>query len=344
MHRLYCGNDVQPNSRITTNGVFSMRLFSVKTALSFIAFALLCCGLARAQAPAEAAPVFFKLAELAPGVFAAIDVEGKAGANAGFVIGDDGVLVIDSFYKPEAAQALLAEIRKRTALPLRFLVNTHYHIDHVSGNRIFADAGAQVIGQQRMHDWVQSENMKFFGSKATDADRANVQKLLAPQLGYDQTLHLWLGRRSVLLRFWPGHTGSDTVVYVPDAGVMFGGDLFWSRAIPNLIDATVAHWTQSLERMAEEQGVRYSIIVPGHGDVASGVELQEFKNYLLDLRETVAKLQRQGLTGDALHDAAVQELTPRYGGWRHNRLMRPNVRDMAAELAGSKRLPGAPQH
>ena len=290
-----------------------MRLFRLNTAAGFTALALLCCGLARAQAGAETTTDFFKLSELAPGVYAATDVDGKAGANAGFVIGDDGVLVIDSFYKPEAAQALLAQIRKRTALPLRFLVNTHYHIDHVSGNQVFAAAGAQVIGQRRMRDWVQSENLKFLGGKASDADRERVQKLLPPQLGYDQTLHLWLGRRSVLLRSWPGHTGADTVVYVPDAGVMFGGDLFWSRSIPNLIDATVAQWTQSLERMTEEQGLRYDILVPGHGEVASAVELQEFRNYLLDLREAVAKSQRQGLTGDALQDAALRELDPRYG-------------------------------
>lgn len=320
-----------------------MRFSCLRTAARFSALALLCCGLARAQAGAGAATDYFKLTELAPGVYAAIDIEGKAGANAGFVIGEDGVLVIDSFYKPEAAHALLAAIRQRTALPLRFLVNTHYHIDHVSGNRIFAAAGAQLIGQQRMRDWVQSENRKFLGSKASDADRERVQQLLPPQLGYDQTLQLWLGRRGVLLRAWPGHTGADTVVYVPDAGVMFGGDLFWSRAIPNLVDATVTQWTQSLERMAEEQGVRYRIMVPGHGEVASEVELREFRDYLLDLRDAVVKLQRQGLTGDAMQDAALRELEPRYGSWRHQRLLRPNVRDMADELSGSKRLPGTPR-
>lgn len=320
-----------------------MRLFCVRTAARLTALALLCCRLAWAQAGADAAPDYFKLTELAPGVYAATDIEGKSGANAGFVIGDDGVLVIDSFYKPEAAEALLAQIRKRTALPLRFLVNTHYHIDHVSGNQVFAAAGAQLIGQRRMRDWVQSENMKFLGGKATDADRERVQMLLPPQLGYDQTLHLWLGRRSVLLRAWPGHTGADTVVYVPDAGVMFSGDLFWSHSIPNLVDATVAQWTQSLARMAEEQGMRYNILVPGHGEVASAVELQEFRNYLLDLREAVAKSQRQGLTGEALQDAALRELEPRYGNWRYQRLMRANVRDMANELSGSKRLPGTPR-
>jgi glyoxylase-like metal-dependent hydrolase (beta-lactamase superfamily II) len=133
------------------------------------------------------------------------------------------------------------------------------------------------------------------------------------------------------------------VVYVPDAGVVFGGDLFWSRAIPNLIDANVAQWTRSLERMAEDEGLRYNIIVPGHGEVASAVELQEFRTYLLDLREAVAKSQRQGLTGDSLQDAALLELEPRYGSWRYQRLMRANVRDMADELAGSKRLPGTPR-
>lgn len=312
-------------------------------AARFAALVLLCCGLAQAQSDEDAAPAYFKLTELAPGVYAAIDLEGKAGANAGFVIGEDSVLVIDSFYKPEAAQALLAAIRKRTALPLRFLVNTHYHIDHVSGNQVFTAAGALLIGQQRMHDWVQSENLKFLGSKATDAERERVQKLLPPQLGFDQSLRLWLGRRSVLLRAWPGHTGADTVVYVLDAGVMFAGDLFWSRSIPNLVDASVAQWALSLERMAEAEGLRYTILVPGHGEVASATELLEFRNYLLDLRETVAKSQRQGLAGDALQDTALRELGPRYAGWRHQRLLRANVRDMADELAGSKRLPGAPR-
>jgi cyclase len=101
-------------------------------------------GAARAQ-PADPGPPFV-LKELAPGVWAAIDRGGRAGANAGFVIGDDGVAVIDSFYRPEAAPALLAEIRKLTPLPIRYVINTHYHIDHVAGDNTFRSAGGPGRG------------------------------------------------------------------------------------------------------------------------------------------------------------------------------------------------------
>src|ERR1035438_3680029 len=82
---------------------------------------------------AVAASSDFALQKIGDGVWAAIvNDEGKAGGNAGFVIGDDGVVVIDTFQDPEPAAALLAEIRKITSLPIRFVVNTHYHLDHVN--------------------------------------------------------------------------------------------------------------------------------------------------------------------------------------------------------------------
>jgi cyclase len=76
------------------------------------------------------------LKSIGPGVYAAIDGPAhRSGSNAGFVIGDDGVLVIDSFFDPDAAKALLGEIRRLTPKPVRYVVNTHYHIDHVRGTR-----------------------------------------------------------------------------------------------------------------------------------------------------------------------------------------------------------------
>src|SRR5580700_10801119 len=85
----------------------------------------------------------FALQKIRDGVWAAIvDDQGKAGGNAGFVVGDDGVVVIDTFQDPEPAASFLAEIRKITKLPIRFVVNTHYHLDHVNGNEVFQAAGA----------------------------------------------------------------------------------------------------------------------------------------------------------------------------------------------------------
>src|SRR5580704_9815481 len=93
--------------------------------------------------PASGAAPDFQLQKVGNGIWAAIvNDQGLAGGNAGFVIGDDGVLVIDTFQDPRPAKALLGEIRKLTSLPIRFLVNTHYHLDHVNGNDVFAAAGA----------------------------------------------------------------------------------------------------------------------------------------------------------------------------------------------------------
>jgi glyoxylase-like metal-dependent hydrolase (beta-lactamase superfamily II) len=83
----------------------------------------------------SAAAPDFQLQKAGNGIWAAIVSDaGLAGGNAGFVIGDDGVLVIDTFQDPRPAKVLLSEIRKLTPLPIRFVVNTHYHLDHVNGN------------------------------------------------------------------------------------------------------------------------------------------------------------------------------------------------------------------
>jgi glyoxylase-like metal-dependent hydrolase (beta-lactamase superfamily II) len=97
-------------------------------------------------------PSSFALHQVGPNVWAAIanpNAKVQAGGNAGFVIGDDGVAVVDTFMGTEAARQLLAEIRQRTKLPVKFVVNTHYHFDHVAGNAVFAEAGATVFAHSQ---------------------------------------------------------------------------------------------------------------------------------------------------------------------------------------------------
>ena len=110
-------------------------------------------------APAFSAPLPFVLKQVGPGVYAAIDgPEHKAGSNAGFVIGDDGVLVIDAFFNVDAARALVGEIHRLTPKPIRFLVNTHYHADHTGGDQPLRDAGAVIIAHKNVHGWVRTSH------------------------------------------------------------------------------------------------------------------------------------------------------------------------------------------
>src|SRR5579871_6181417 len=128
-----------------------------------------------AQASPPASPTF-TLKPLGHNVYAAIDdAKGDAGANAGFVIGDDGVAVVDTFEKPEASKQMLGEIRKLTQLPIKFVVNTHYHIDHVAGNSLFQGQGAIVFAQRNVRSWIHTENLKFFGKDIKSEQRKMVE-------------------------------------------------------------------------------------------------------------------------------------------------------------------------
>src|SRR5258707_11569496 len=124
---------------------------------------LLCVLLCSSFAIAADTPDF-TVKKLAEGVYAAVSGDGsKAGSNAGFVVGSNGVLVVDTFVSTAAARDLLAEIRKITNLPIRFVVNTHYHLDHTGGKAVFAEAGAPILAQRNLRGLMRTENPKFFG-------------------------------------------------------------------------------------------------------------------------------------------------------------------------------------
>jgi cyclase len=288
-------------------------------------------------APAASLP--FAIKPLGNNVYAAIDdPKGGAGANAGFVIGDDGVAVIDTFVNPAAAKQLLAEIQKLTKLPVKFVINTHYHLDHVAGNGVFAETGAVVVGHRNIRGWIHTENLKFFGKDIKPEQKSMVEGLVAPQVVYDSVIELFLGSRRVVVRYYPGHTGGDSVVTIPDAQVVFCGDLFWRKTLPNLIDGSTETWAATDAKLAA--AAPKAAFVPGHGDVGNAADVQEFGGYLTDLRAMMAQPVKDGLMGDALLDAVLPGLKQKYGNWNFfDYFAKRNILDMAKELRGDKQIP-----
>jgi glyoxylase-like metal-dependent hydrolase (beta-lactamase superfamily II) len=305
----------------------------------------LCAGLAAiyllafpaaAQAPPGApAASPFVLKIVGPGVYAAISGE----SNAGFIIGDDGVLVVDSFFQPDTARALLDEIRKITPKPIRYVVNTHYHADHVSGDQVFKDAGAIIVAHRNVRAWIRPENLRMFGQVPDPALQARIAQLPLPDLITDSPITVWLGARRVDIRPAEGHTGGDLVVGISDAKVLFCGDLFW-RMPPNIVDGAVSKWIAtdgSFERLPNAASMAF---VPGHGNVGTVKDVAIFRGYLTDLQSLTAAGLKMGLKGDALAADVIRKLRASHSDYLPpKRDPSREVMFMEQELDGTKRTP-----
>ncbi|HXL23672.1 MAG TPA: MBL fold metallo-hydrolase [Candidatus Dormibacteraeota bacterium] len=306
--------------------------------LSLLVLSLAFAPHSRAQAaPTDSLP--FTLKPLGHNVYAAIDgPKGEAGANAGFIIGDDGVLVVDTFESADAAKTLLAEIRALTPLPVKYVVNTHYHLDHTGGNRVFQDAGAIVIAHRNVSGWIHTENLKFFGKNIKPEQTSLVEALGAPNVVYDHTVEVLLGSIPVHIHYFLGHTGGDSVVFLPSANVVFCGDLFWNQTLPNLIDASTEPWIATLDQIKKR--APSATFVPGHGDVGSAANVEAFRGYLQDIRSWTQAPAKAGKTGDVLANAVMPALQEKYGKWNFFQYFsRPNILDTAAEWSGTKKIP-----
>jgi len=307
----------------------------------------------------------FQIVKVADGVYAAIAKSGGlASGNAGFVIGNDGVLIFDTFFTPAAIEELIAEIQSLTKLPIKFAVNSHYHLDHTGGNQVLAARGVPIIAHDNVMIWQTTKNKRFLPApeelakrKAdaakqladTPAEQADKRsqlertirrldammtiKLTNPTKTFKSgTMTLDLGKRKVILATLPGHTGGDVFAYVPDANVVFTGDLGWSRTLPNLVDATVNDWIPTLDQILKQYPT--AKFVPGHGNVAGAADIKDFRDYLDDLRARV----KQGIANGLTVDQAKQQLTlpEKYKGFAFQNFAVPNVDDMYKELKGTK--------
>lgn len=283
----------------------------------------------------------FTLTQVGPDIWAAIDnpnASSRAVANAGFVVGDDGVAVIDTLGTAEAAPQLLTAIRTLTNLPIRFVINTHYHLDHVAGNRVFADAGAIVMAQRNVRDWVHTETIRTFGPNITPDLKALTDAVVAPMMVYDKDADVYLGSRQIQIRSFPGHTGGDSIVLIPDAEVAFAGDLLAHDVLPSLGDASTNQWIDTLDMLLADKPDH--IFVPGHGHPGKADDVAAFREYLKTLRALVAEAQATGKSGEALVETVVPVLRRRYGQWEFfDAKAKANVLETAAELSGTKRIP-----
>lgn len=213
-------------------------------------------------------------------------------SNAGFVVTDEGVVVIDALGSPALGSELLKAIRQVTATPIRRVVVTHYHADHFYGLKPFKDAGAEI--------WAHRAALEYLTGGEADRRREQRARDLFPWVdGATPLVHAdrWLdgdesfilgGVRFELQHFGPAHSPEDIVVVVPQEGVVFSGDLLFTGRVPFVGAADSRAWLARIGRLIE---LKPKLLVTGHGAVSTDPagDLVLTRDYLVFLRAEMGK-------------------------------------------------------
>ena len=183
--------------------------------------------------------------------------------NTGFIVGDSGVVVIDSGPSRRYGEQLAAAIARVTPLPVVLVINTHHHPDHFLGNQAFAPATLAALaltrrGIETEGDTFNSNMYRLTGDWMRDTEVAAPTRTLAAGA-------LEAGGRTLELIALDGHTGADLAVFDPHTGTLFAGDLVFHARTPTTPHADIARWQASLDALG---ALPFKVLVPGHGPVA----------------------------------------------------------------------------
>lgn len=306
----------------------------------------------------------FTLERLGGGLYAAIAVEGAgAMSNAGIVDLGSATLVFDTFMTPQASADLRAAAEQLTGHPVRYVVNSHRHDDHVLGNVSFAGAEivATAITREHMADLVAASIARYkveapafvraqeeeLAAATDDRTRRELSSAVAfghemisalpalelalPTLTFADRLALHAASRRVeVLTYGGGHTESDLFAFLPDDGVLFAGDLVVLQNHPWLGHGDVVAWTQIVRRIEQ---LEFSILVPGHGPVGNKTDAAFVPRYIADLLRLTNDRIRDGATGD---DVAATPVPDQYADLDAPEVFARNMRFLHAFVAARR--------
>jgi cyclase len=264
-----------------------MRRFALLLVLAFLAVV----AAPAAQAQPSIAQVVITPEKLADGLWMLTG----AGGNLLVCTGPDGVLLVDTQYGPLAAKIRTVVDSLSGGHPLRFVLNTHYHGDHVGGDSAMAAAGATIVAHANVRRRMSVD--RFNETSGTTTKAAPAAALPTLTFSDSLTFH-WKGHEVRVFHLPPGHTDGDAVAWVPAANVLHTGDLLFNGTYP-VIDVSaggsIGGMIRSIDLLLPLVGPA-TMVVPGHGPLADRAALLRFRGMLVTVRDRVTKLVKEGRT------------------------------------------------
>lgn len=272
-----------------------------KKLLLLFVFSLFFASVVNAQESKKEVVDSQQLTKLSENVYAYIDIKNPSpagnsfGANAGVVIGKDAVLVIDTLISAKHGKKLIAQIKEVTDKPIKYVVNTHSHLDHAWGNCEFAKLDAVIIGKKAEKITEEAVNQMIAGAAMFGLTPEDMEGTTAklPDMDIDQKPEVDLGGVTAAFKYYgPSHNMDSITVHVKEDNVLFVGDIVFNKYHPYLGDADIPAWVEVLSALGE---IDAAVIVPGHGPAATKEDLRDLALYLTAF-DKHAKILSEGKT------------------------------------------------
>lgn len=267
------------------------------------------------------------VAEVSPGVYAYIQLDGTWGLNnTGFITGKDAVAVVDTCFTEARTRAFLRAIGGVTELPIRTLVNTHHHGDHTHGNYLLP--GASIVGHELCRQTVIDTGIHTLRPLFPNVVWGDLE-LAPPFITFQERLDLFVDELKLELRYMgPAHTTNDVAVWLPERRLLFTGDLVFNGGTPFVAMGSIAGSLLALDRLRELDA---ATIVPGHGPVCGTEPLDEIESYLRFVQDTAQAAFASGLSP---LEAARQTDLGRFARWTDAERIAGNLHRAYSELRG----------